>query len=410
MINILLTSMILIFLMQFTISGYITAKIFILYRDISSMQLLTVVGLSNITIITSLIYYNADFLSGNTGTLSFKIALFTILLLIVIISLMLDKAIYSYKVRLLSKISFFSLSIVIGIILSEFIDGQNNFFYLKEILGHFIPYYALEPSILIIIGGLAILGSIYLSYKDLVHISHALVSKNSFYLMFASSATIFIAFMMNLILQTFSSKSLVNTPLFNKDFIYFLHFSCLNLLSFSFAYFSYTQPFLNLTGGVRPNLLLDRGLVGYFLAYHTDNGPEPLAYSKQFVKIANVSFESLLGLAVSSIILVGSYDEKQGKLISKVSIIPIPNINQYSALTFTFGTKSENINDPRFKNNTPTVFAILFPSAMTIAIRGINETLKNVLDYVIKFNKIEDFQKEQILSSLATTILRKIFA
>ena len=152
MINILLSAMILIFLIQFTISGYITTKIFFLYRDISSIQLLIVVCLSNITILTSLIYYNADFLSGNTGTLSFKIALFTIILLIIIISLLLDKPIYTLKVRLLSKISIFTLSIVLGIILSEFINDQNKFFYLKEILGHFIPYYALEPSILIIIG------------------------------------------------------------------------------------------------------------------------------------------------------------------------------------------------------------------------------------------------------------------
>ncbi len=209
-------------------------------------------------------------------------------------------------------------------------------------------------------------------------------------------------------LETFSIDSLVSTPLFNKDFIYFLHFTCLNLLSLAFAYFSYTQPFLLLTGGVRPNLLLEKGLLGYYLAYHTDNGPEPLTYSDQFVKTAKLTTTSLTGLAVSSIVLVGMFREDDQRFLSKVSLIPVPHAENYSAIVYTFAIKSKSIIDDRFKDHTPSVFSILFPSNLTIAIRNMNSTLDLVLDYVNKYDKIEDLQEEQILISLASTILRKL--
>ena len=408
MVNPFILFLLLIFIIQVCISGFIVLKIYFLYRDLASLQLVTVVLLANVTIISSLVYYNADIIGSSTANLSFKVALFTILLMIISISLLVDKAIYTYKVRLLSKISFFLFCIVLGIISSEFMVKTNNFFYLKDINGHMIPYYSLLPSLLIITGGIAILVGILFSYRDIKAISEGLVAKNGFYLIFISSTTIFAAFIVNLILQTYSSESLVDTFLFNKDFIYLLHFTSLNLLSFSFAYFSYTQPFLNLSGGVRPNLLLDRGLLGYFLAYHTDKGPEPLAYSEQFVKSANISFDSLTALAVSSIVLVGMFNEAEERFISKVSLIPIPNIENYSALIYTFAIKSTHVTDTRFKNKTPTVFAILFPSSLTISVKNMNKTLQQLLAYVIKYETIEDLIEEKNLLSITTAILRKI--
>jgi hypothetical protein len=335
-------------------------------------------------------------------------ALILIVLLVITISLVIDKSIYSYKTRSFSKIAFFFLCIVAGIAISEFLTNSNNFFYLDFIKGHFIPHYELAPSLLIVIGGIFILGGFYTSYSDIRDISKSLISKKSFLLIYFSSATVFIAFMANLTIQTISPDLLIDTPFLNKDLIYFLHFTSLNLISFSVAYFSYTQPFLNLTGGLRPNLLLEKGLIGYYLAYHSDNGPEPLAHSKQFALQANLSFKSLAGLAVSSIVLVGMFSEDDARYVPKVSLIPIPSLENYSAIIYTFSSRSESINDNRFREKTPTVYGILFPSNLTIAIRNMNQTLKYVLEVVSKHPNIDDLNQEDLLSTLTTTIIRKI--
>ena len=405
--SILLSSLLMIFIIQFLISSYFVSRILLLYKDLSSLQLMFVVILSNLAILTSLLYYNSGLLAVNEATLSFKIALFAIIMIIIMVAVFLDKTIYASLTRALSKSSFFVFCIVIGIILSEFITGQNNFFYLKVVLGQYVPHYELTPSILIIIGGLLILIAIYLSYKDMLEISEALVSKNSFYLIMISSALMFSAFLINLVLQTVSPELLVNNPLFNKDLIYFMYFTSLNLLSFSFAFFSYSQPFLNLTGS-RPDLLIKRGLLGYYLASHTDNGPEPLIYSEEFVKNSNMKESSLLALAVSSIILIGMFREENSTFISKVSLIPIPDMENHSALVYSFLSKSKTIKDERIRDKTPCIFAILFPSNLSIAIRNMQNTLNVVLEYFYKYTSIEELNEPQQLLILTSTILRKI--
>lgn len=407
MLTILLMLLIVIFLIQFFISMYFVLRILILYKDLSSFQLLSVVILGNIAIVTSLIYYNADMINEKVATMSFVFALLAIIMIIVLVATFLDKSIYSVTTRALSKISIFVFSIVIGFILSEFIIGGDHFFYLKIVSGQYIPHYGLTPSLLILFGGILILSALYLSYKDIKNISESLLSKKSFYLIMISSSMIFVAFLINLVLQTVSVQSLVQTQLFNKDSIYLTHFTFLNLLSFSFAYFSYTQPFLNLSGA-RPDLLIKKGLLGYYLAYHSDNGPEPLTFSQEFVQNSNITEEILLGLAVSSIILVGTFQEEESHFLSKVSLIPIPGMERYSAVVYSFLSKSKGINDERFRNRTPTVFAILFPSNLTIAIRNMHQTLKDVLEYCQKYPSIEELNQFQVLLSLTTIILRKI--
>ena len=118
--------------------------------------------------------------------------------------------------------------------------------------------------------------------------------------------------------------------------------------------------------------------------------------------------KSLLALAVSSIILIGMFREEDSAFISKVSLIPLPDMYSHSAVVYSFLSKSKTIKDERILDRTPCVFAILFPSNLSIAIRNMNKTLNVVLEYFYKFETIEELNQPQQLLMLTSTILRKI--
>jgi hypothetical protein len=322
------------------------------------------------------------------------------------VCLMLDKNFYYLKTRFFSKICFTLYCIAIGLILSDILMNKKDFFYLFNSNNDFFPYYTINGSIIIIFGNFFLISTFYFSYTSIKHLPKGFVDLKSFNLIFGATILILFVFMVDFLLQIYE-LSTINNYIYNINIMYF---GLLNFISIVLAYFSYTQPYLHFSGGPRTNLLLEKGFIGYYLASLTDDGPTPMKYSKSFEKYSNLQLKSIIGLAVSSISVLGMFssDTRGDSFSSKVSLLPIPGMANYSALTYTLFIKNSELKDERIKESAPTVYCILFPSNLTVALRKMDQTLEDVLKQVEITDNIEDFNDDFILSSLTNKILRKI--
>ncbi|MFW9996157.1 MAG: hypothetical protein ACFFD4_29215, partial [Candidatus Odinarchaeota archaeon] len=148
------------------------------------------------------------------------------------------------------------------------------------------------------------------------------------------------------------------------------------LLFTSLVYVSYTRPFLLLMGGFQPKPLLTQGYVGYLLAAFMDKGPQCLLISPEFKQRVKLDDESLTSFTLSALSLTGVVSETT----ENISLLPVST--DIAALAITFDTKNPEAEDLRLKEKTAILFAVLFPSIMTLAISNITNILPVVLEQV----------------------------
>ena len=397
--------MFLVFLVQFTIGFSYIIKIYSQYQDISSIQLALTFLFLNTSIFLGLFWFDIHTVSFEIASIIFKISIITLFLMALVICSILDKSFYNLQTRVFSKLCFTIYCVCIGLVISDIVTGNNTFFYLYSYKNTFFPYYNMTASLLTIFGNLFLLLTFYYSYTSLKYFSKVLIDKKIFLIIFIATMMVLFAFVADFILQILD----INYIIIFESYINFVYFVLLNFISIILAYFSYTQPYLHFSGGPRSNLLIEKGFIGYYLASLTDNGPEPLNYSKQFVEYSNMPLKSIIGLAISAISIVGMFTgEREASFSSKVSLIPIPGIENYSALTYTFFTRNMTLLDERNREHDPTVYCILFPSNLTLALRKMNSTLEDVLKVAEQFSTIETLNDDKVLISLSSNVLRKI--
>ncbi|MFX0091989.1 MAG: hypothetical protein ACFFBD_09520 [Candidatus Hodarchaeota archaeon] len=177
---------------------------------------------------------------------------------------------------------------------------------------------------------------------------------------------------------------------------------CLTALISSFTlllpYISQDQPFLLLGGGFQPNLMLERGYLGYCLSSWSELGPCPILFSSEFGTFANVSEADLLLLSVKAATTLGGD--------KSIGLVPIPNHADLLALVVTFPIKNHEFTDRRFREGVPSQFAILFPSVMSIALNRINRVLPIVLKKVNQKEDIKALADHNYLQEMAIAALK----
>ncbi|MFW9993864.1 MAG: hypothetical protein ACFFD4_17600 [Candidatus Odinarchaeota archaeon] len=160
-----------------------------------------------------------------------------------------------------------------------------------------------------------------------------------------------------------------------------------------------------------PELAIKNGYIGYCLSSMTLHGPEPLVVSDKFKEFSKISETALLGLSVNSIITSGSFRVDASKSINElISLVPVPEFPQLTALTFSFTSINEELakQDPRAKKGAATIFAIIFPSDLTIALQRLSSAIPIVIDVVNQHKNINQLMNAKLLERVAILVLKKL--
>jgi len=156
--------------------------------------------------------------------------------------------------------------------------------------------------------------------------------------------------------------------------------------------------------GIQPHLLLTQGYVGYFLGSFTDFGPELILVSPQIQERMELSDEILTNFSISILTMTGTYDTSVGK----VSLLPITAAEGLVAVSCTFLVKNPELEDERLVEGTPTVFAVLIPSIITLGLKNLPMVLSIVLEQVDQKETLAQIAEPQFLKDLTMLVLRKV--
>ena len=405
MLSVLIIFLFIVFIVQFIISFSFVFRLFLQYRDGASIQLIITFLCLNLSIFFAIFWVNIN--SSNLSFYSsfYRFSMITLFLTAINICMILDKKFYDFKTRLASKFSYTFYTICLGLVISDAVTNRSNFFYLLQNNNVTFPYYSPVASVFLIVSNIFLLFTFYLSYRSLKVLPTMLVAHKSFFVIFASLIIILAVFSFDFLLQM---TNIALVGIF-AIFINLSYFIILNFISIIFTYFSFTQIFLHFSGNPNPNILIKKGFIGYYLASVTENGPEPINYSKTFVEYSKLPAESILGLAYSSISIVGMFSGIENiSYSSKVSLIPVPGIENYSSLVYTFFTKNDRAIDERLKIHEPTAYCILFPSNFSLDLSKLTSTIAEVSKILEKNDQLDYINNNEILSSITNGILRKL--
>lgn len=171
-----------------------------------------------------------------------------------------------------------------------------------------------------------------------------------------------------------------------------------------FLYFTFQQPYLFMYLGIKKNLI-EKGLIGYFLASMTTNGPEVLIYSEQFKKIHNLEQKTLSDLALYSITSIGIFQES---IYKGNMIIPVPDRKEdLIAFTFSIYLKNKSLeSDPRYRKGVPTIFAMLLSSDILKSLSNVGGFYTIFTDYLQKVNisQVQQINDKNMLELTKTLI------
>ncbi len=405
MLSLLFIVLIFGFFIQVIISFTFVFKIILQYRDSASLQVLIAFSFLNLSIFLSIFWIDQVVNDVNDSSIYYRLFLIFAYLTGLSICLILDKKFYSFKTRVLSKITFTLYTICMSLTISDIVTKDNNFYYIYRFDNKLIPYYGYYGGLFLVLANILLLVTFYLSYRDLRTMPKIMVADKSFSLITGIAMIIIGIFVIDFYLQISNLASIGQYG----EFINVSYFITLNLISIMFTYFSFTQTFLHFSGNPNPNTLIKKGFIGYFLASVTNNGPEPLTHSKAFVDYSQLPQESLLGLAFSAISIVGMFSgTKENSFKSRVSLIPVPGTVDYSTLVYTFFVRNEANEDERTKEQAPTAYCIMFPSNFSLDLRKMTSTLSDVLSVVERDRTIENINNDEMLFQLTNIILRKM--
>ena len=184
------------------------------------------------------------------------------------------------------------------------------------------------------------------------------------------------------------------TLLINIIFLLFV------VITFSyFIFFGLKQPYLALFFGLSNNLV-ESGMVGYFLASMSKEGPVPLNISPEFTKLHHFTIEEQNDLALNSISASGIFQEE---FFEGVSIIPLSQSTQdLIAITFSFKMLNPSLSfDQRYNLGAPTIYALLLPSLFIQSLSFLDRLNDLFKDWI----KLKDFKTIEFMNTEENLIL-----
>ena len=176
-------------------------------------------------------------------------------------------------------------------------------------------------------------------------------------------------------------------------------------------YNAYKHVNIQVFWGIQPERTLQIGLIGYLLSSMTRLGPTPLLVSKKFQETTKITDLSLLGISVNTLVIVGSFRASSNESFTEQFLLmPVPNNTLLTALSFTFLVMDNELakQDSRFINGAPAMFAIIFPSDLTLAFERLPHALPIVLETIKKNIDIKKLQNPELLEQLSIKVIKEI--
>ncbi|MFW9998362.1 MAG: hypothetical protein ACFFD4_40365 [Candidatus Odinarchaeota archaeon] len=175
--------------------------------------------------------------------------------------------------------------------------------------------------------------------------------------------------------------------------------------SFS-IYLTFSKPFFLMLRGINPAPLLTRGYVGYFLAAFMDSGPETLFIAPIFKEKMKIDDFSLHKVSLGVLSLISVLDDRN--TVENVSLLPLISEYGVAALAFTFSSKNSATEDQQLKKDTATLFTILFPPIMTLAVNNMSNTLTVVLEQIKRKQTVQELVDQEFLNELTVKALKRL--
>ncbi|MHA1968952.1 MAG: hypothetical protein ACW964_14250 [Candidatus Hodarchaeales archaeon] len=287
---------------------------------------------------------------------------------------------------------------------------EPYFFKLEiNLLGFFTPDFHPFLIILRFVAFFCLIALFIVLFRNSTNIPSFIISWENLKIFFISLIVAFLSLNLVIVHEIIS----VFTPVedFISDLAYFSISIILSICVVMLYFNSSKTHYLNVFWGMDPELAIKNGYIGYSLFSMTLHGPEPLVVSDKFKEFSKISETALLGLSVNSIITSGSFRGDASKSIGElISLVPVPEFPQLTALTFSFTTINEELakQDPRAKKGVATIFAIIFPSDLTIALQQLSSAMPIVTAIVNKHKNITELMSTELLEQMAVSVLKKL--
>ncbi|HKZ42055.1 MAG TPA: hypothetical protein VJ044_13915 [Candidatus Hodarchaeales archaeon] len=161
--------------------------------------------------------------------------------------------------------------------------------------------------------------------------------------------------------------------------------------------------------GFDPKIAIKYGTIGCVLTMMSKLGPDPTYSSPKLAKAYNLTQKSLQLLATKTLLTGVSVDPKE-TIIGRISIIPVPDKPELTALNIYFTVNDDNLKkiDPRYSAGVPIVFSVLFPSDLLFALRRSPSAAALVLRQMDQNAGLGAIKDPEKLESMTVEVLAEI--
>ncbi|MFX0061211.1 MAG: hypothetical protein ACFFC7_03425 [Candidatus Hermodarchaeota archaeon] len=312
-------------------------------------------------------------------------------------SFMMNSVIFSRIARILSKISIIIYSMIIALNLADLLSIQPLFFLITHNAGVWVLIlHPLAFTFSIIAAASTILTITLNVLNPTVLPEYLSLQQKKFRYNLSYGLILFIAI---------GVISLFITALFLLKLSLLISFLTIIIPLGLLFYFSSTKPFFFLISGTQATLLLEKGYIGYFVASFADYGPTPILISPVLRECMNISTEALENFSVSGLSAMSVYDS----LTEKVSLLPVPTIDDLEALLFQFLIPNTEVKDERLVMGAPTFFAIIFPSTMLFRANDVTRIIPLIWRQLREKETLFELSDANFLEKITLLALRQQF-
>ena len=318
--------------------------------------------------------------------------------------------IFNRNIHRYSYLALFVYGLLLGMTLGDIITANSSLFGIRiDEIGInvlVVNYYVIFLRIM----GLFLLILIFITVKNHAKAYPSLLfSWNSINILFNTLIYIILSLDLFILIELFESFTIIE-DLIADTFYAFLSLTIAIAVLIMF-YHAYKDANLQVFWGIKPEKTLEIGFIGYLLSSMTSLGPTPLLISKKFQEVTKITEPSLLGISVNAMAIIGSFRSAADEIMKeRYLLMPVPYNVFLTTLGFTFTIKDQELakEDPRFITGSPALFAIIFPSDLTLALEHLPQALPIVLEFVSKVDNIKELQNSDLLEQLSIKILKKI--